>query len=437
MNKIFSLLFIAFLLFNTGCKKDNQLVNDDPSSKPNILLIIADDIGIEATPGYGIGNIKPAMQNLEGLAANGIVFENFWSYPVCSPTRSSILTGRYGYRTGVLNAENASTISSNEKTIQSYLNENTNSAYSHSIIGKWHLSNNEPERPTQMGVGYYAGLLGGGVSDYYNWQLTENGQSSNYSGYITTKITDLAIDWISQQTKPWFSWVAYTAPHTPFHLPPSEMHSQGALSANQDSIDANPMPYFMAMVESIDFEIGRLIESIPSQELENTVIIFIGDNGSHPRVIQAPYESTRSKGSLYQGGIHVPMIISGYQVSRINERDNSLISSTDLFATIAELAGITLPIYEDSYSFKPLLASPNSETRDYNYSEVLNTNLNKSGYTVRDSRYKFIEFDNGRRRFYDLSVDPYEQNNLLNGSLTTDQNSALQNLITQANSIRQ
>ena len=76
--------------------------------------------------------------------------------------------------------------------------------------------------------------------------------------YITTKTTDLAIDWINNQDTNWFCWLAYTAPHTPFHLPPTEMHSQEKLSTDQASIDANPQPYFMAMAESMDYEIGRL-----------------------------------------------------------------------------------------------------------------------------------------------------------------------------------
>ncbi len=436
MKKILVCILVVCLAW--ACSKDDEPIEiPSNASRPNILLVIADDIGVEATPGYSIGAIKPTMPHLQTLAANGITFDNTWANPVCSPTRATILTGRYGYRTGVLNAETESSISSSERTIQTFLDDNTNNAYNHSVIGKWHLSNNDANQPTQMGIGYYAGLLGGGVGDYNKWSLTENEQSAMFSGYITTKITELAIDWINQQSNPWFCWVAYNAPHTPFHLPPDSMHSQGNLSPDQADIDANPFPYFMAMAESVDHEIGRLLDHIPSGELENTIIIFIGDNGTSGQVTQSPYQSNKSKGSLYQGGVHVPMIISGKGVFRLNERDDNLISSTDLFSTIAELAGVNLPTYEDSYSIKHLLTGAGEGLRDYNYSEVLNTNANKSGYTIRNDRYKLLEFDSGQKLFYDLSTDPYEENDLLSTVLTSEQETAMQTLLNKADEIRQ
>ena len=172
------LLLLSLLFLGISCKKD-AVDTPDPiidvevhpvtiptSNPPNILFIIADDIGIEATPGYPIGAIKPNMPNLERLAAEGITFDNVWAYPVCSPTRASILTGKTGFRTGVLNAEDASTISISETTLHSFLDQNTNSVYSHAILGKWHLSRNEPTRPTEMGVGHYTSLFGSGVADY-------------------------------------------------------------------------------------------------------------------------------------------------------------------------------------------------------------------------------------------------------------------------------
>lgn len=420
-----------------ACNQEDEPASDNTDARPNILLIIADDMGVEATPGYSIGDSKPNMPNLESLADNGISFDNVWAYPLCSPTRATILTGRYGYRTGVLNPTNASRIASNEKTIQAFLDENTDNAYTHSIIGKWHLSNNEPERPIQMGIDYYAGILGGGVTDYNSWDLTENGETNAFSGYVTTKLTDLAIAWINQQTKPWFCWMAYNAPHTPFHLPPNNMHSQGNLANDQASIDANPSPYYMAMIESLDFEIGRLMQNIPEDELENTVIIFIGDNGSPGQVIQSPYISNRAKGSLHQGGIHVPMIVSGKGVSRLNDRDDNLISSTDLFCTIAEIAGMDLPQYQDSYSFYDLLSSSGTNNRAYNYAEILDDDDSQSGFAIRNAQYKLIEFDNGQQRFYDLLADPYEGVNLINRTLGATRQAALTALENEADAIRQ
>jgi arylsulfatase A-like enzyme len=419
-------LFFLVILFSwIACNKnDSEVLCPIPSSRPNILLIIADDQGTDAAPGYAQGIIKPYMPHLEEMMSAGITYDNVWAYPVCSPTRASILSGRYSHRTGVLNANEASAIPNSELTLQSYLDQYTSNAYDHAIIGKWHLSINEPERPTQMGIGYYAGLLSGSVSDYNNWPLTQNGQTSMYNGYITTKISDLAIDWLAAQNGPWFCWLAYTAPHTPFHLPPSYMHSQGDLPQDQGSIDANPNPYFMAMCESVDYEMGRVIASIPQSQLSNTIIIYIGDNGTSGEVIQAPYSAPQGKGSLFQGGIHVPMVISGMSVTRVNEHDSTMISTTDLFATIANIAGVAVSQYEDSYSFKPSLTAPFVGLRAYNYAEVLDAIPLRSGHTIRNKRYKLINLDSGQQRFYDLMLDPFEQNNLLINSLSDTQSLA-------------
>ena len=391
-------------------------------------------MGIEACPGYDIGAMKPSMPHLQSMAASGVTFDNVWSYPVCSPTRSSILTGRYGYRTGVLNVTDQGEVPTSETSIQAYLDQEGQGLYEHAVFGKWHLSNS-PSAPTDIGVGTYAGLLMGALSDYFNWPFTENQQTADYQGYSTSKFTDLAISWIKEKQDPWFCWLAYNAPHTPFHLPPAAMHQQGDLPDDEASIEADPMPYFLAMMESLDYEIGRIQDSLPASIWENTVIIFLGDNGSHRNVIQAPFSENRSKGTLYQGGVHVPMIVSGPLVSRFGERDENLIGTADLFATIAEMTGIELSQYEDSFSFLPLLSSPGQGLREYNYSEI--NDVENGGFTIRDENYKYIGFDNGTFRFYDLVNDPFEVENILVGQLTALEAEARENLILQADSIRQ
>lgn len=432
-------IFALFILLLSACGgKEETTVKQQNQSKPNILLVIADDMGIDASPGYSsIGTTKPNMPNLTNLMNNGITFDNAWVFPMCSPTRASILTGKYGFRTGVLNVNEAATIKSSEKTIQKYLDEKLGSAYAHSIIGKWHLSNKEPNQPVEMGVGHYEGLLGGAVDSYSEWSFTSNGATNKTKDYITSKFTDSAIDWIKKQEKPWFCWLAYTTPHTPFHLPPSGTHKQGDLPTDQASIDANPTPYFMAMMENLDYEMGRVLKSMPQEQLDNTVIIFIGDNGTTGKVIQSPYSSNRSKGTIHEGGIHVPLIVSGKGVSRKGKRDANLINSTDLFATIAQIAGVTDERYEDSYSFYKLFSNSTSNNRDYNYSEVLNTkNKVKSGYTIRNKTYKLMVLDNNTSRFYNLEKDPYEDNNLLSKTLSKEEQTAHDELKAKAETLR-
>ena len=431
---------LLILLMYTACNSDDSTVpitNDTPesptepgTSTPNILLVIADDMGLDATPGYAEGTEKPNMPNLEAMINSGIRFQNFWAAPVCTPTRATALTGRYGAQTGVLGVGDE--ISLAETSIHRYL-DNNSSGYSHAVIGKWHLSS-DPENPIDIGIGHYAGLLTGGVQSYTDWRFTENGTTTSITDYSTTKFTDLAIDWVSEQSSPWFLWLAYNAPHTPFHLPPAELHSQGALPDDQASIDANPTPYYLAALEAMDTEMGRLLNSLSEEDRNNTIVIFIGDNGTPGQVIQAPYVRRKAKGSLYQGGVNVPLIISGAGVNRTNAQEDALVNSTDLFATIAELAGTPDPQLNTSQSLADLLNSSNSNFREYAYTDL--DHEGNAGYTIRNQSYKLIVLGDGTQEFYNLSDDPYENSNLLNRNLSDDETEAMNRLLQAAASIR-
>ena len=401
-------LWLILFLFLVSCE---NFLNDGSrtNSKPNILLIIADDMGLDATPGYNIGTIKPTMPNIENLINNGIRFNNVWAYPNCTPTRSSIISGKYGFRVNVTKLGDE--LSTSEISLQKYLNNN--SSYTTAVIGKWHLSNNI-NHPINMGVNYYAGLLNGGVQSYNNWKFSENGQTTTSKEYITTKFSDLAISWLENRVEPWFLWLAYTAPHTPFHLPPNNLHTKTNLPSDRASIDANTFPYYMAMIEAMDTEIGRVLSSLSKDVLNNTIIIFIGDNGSLNQVAQQ-YNSKRVKGTVYQGGINIPIIISGLGVSRINQTENALINTTDLFATILDIAGINNNDINDSKSFKGLLSDKNSFNRDYVYSEI-GKRTGGSDYTIRNATHKYIKFDHGNEALYNLSKNPFENPNLLSSN---------------------
>lgn len=419
MNHFFYFSTILILLNSCQSSEDDFIENTGPqtedktisSETPNILLIIADDLGLDATPGYDIGQVKPTMPTLESLINSGIRFNNVWSNPTCTPTRGTILTGKYGFKTQVTTVDDV--MPTSETSIQSYLNSNGASNYSSAVIGKWHLSKNA-NHPNLMGIDYYAGSISGGVQSYWNWNLTVNGQTNTSTEYTTTKFTDLAIDWIQEQSNPWFMWLAYNAPHTPFHLPSNELHSQGNLPTDEASIDANPLPYYMAMLEAMDSEMDRLLSSLTEEELNNTIIIFIGDNGTPNEVVQE-FSQRRAKGSVYRGGVNVPMIISGKNVTRINESENALINTTDLFATIANLAGITINQINDSKDFSPLLTDTNSEnTRDYIFAQA-GKSTSSSDDAIRNQTHKYILFEDGSEALFDLSVDPMENIDLLSG----------------------
>ncbi|AWG22729.1 sulfatase [Flavobacterium faecale] len=413
-------LFLILIVFVfLGCSKNdnNSETLTTNTTAPNILFIIADDLGKDAISGFSEGSIKPSTPNIDAIRTNGLSFTNFWAYPTCSPTRASILTGKYGYRTGVKWAGDV--LSTTELSLQDYIKKQTNSKYATALVGKWHLSgSSDTFNPEVFGIDYYAGFLRGEVENYYSWTMSENGSSKVVTDYATTKFTDLAIDWIGTQSKPWFMWLAYNAPHTPFHVPPSNMHKQGNLPEYKDGMDA--APYYMAAIEAMDFQIGQLLATMSEAQKANTIIIFIGDNGTPNEVAQSPYSSKTAKGTVYQGGINVPMFISGKGVSR-NGTENNLVSSTDLFATIAQIAGSTTTQINDSTSFLSLL-SQSSATRSYQYAEKNNGTIDT--WTISNGSYKLIQYTTGVNELYYLVSDPYELNNLIKGTLTSAQTSA-------------
>jgi len=421
---------VAFVFLS--CSKQSSPTPRSQDSAPNILLIIADDMGIDASPGYSEGVIKPSTPNIEGIMNAGLRFNNFWANPSCSPTRATILTGKYGYRTDVLWAGDA--LSASETTLQRYIKEQTNNTYATSIIGKWHLSGRNTDiNPEDLGIDYYTGIFSGGVSDYFSWDLIEDGNTRTETTYSTEKLTDLAINWVTDQTKPWFLWLAYNAPHTPFHLPPNEMHSQGNLPNTGAAIASNPLPYYLAMIEAMDYQIGRLLEAMTPEERNNTVIIFIGDNGAPNRVAQAPFSNATVKGTVYQGGINTPMYISGKGVSRTGEED-ALVNATDLFATIATMAGVNVDQINDSKNFNALLSSSNAASRDFIYAEMENGNIEE--WSIRNAQYKLIERGNGEKELYDLFEDPYEATDLLLQDLSASASQAKTELETELVNIR-
>jgi arylsulfatase A-like enzyme len=426
---LISLSFLLLILLFSSCKKEESITNPTTSNSPNILFIIADDMGKDATNGFSEGSIKPTTPTIDNIKNTGLSFTNFWVAPTCSPTRAATITGKYGYSTGVKWAGDV--LSNSETVLQKYINDQTSNKYATAIVGKWHLAGaNNSFNPENFGIDYYAGMIIGAAPSYYNWRFTEDGASTTETQYVTEKFTDLAIDWVAQQDKPWFLWLAYTAPHTPFHVPPAEMHSQGALPEYVEGM--NEMPYYMAAIEAMDFQIARLLSTMSQEERDNTIIIFMGDNGTPNQVAQAPYSSRTVKGTLYEGGINCPLFVSGNGVSRTGT-DTNLINSSDLFATIAQLAGSTTSEIHDSKSFKPLLTSASTH-REYIYSEMNDGRDNI--WTIRNQKYKIIANSSGSIEMYDLETDPYENSNLLSSSLSSEANTAKSELETKLSEIR-
>jgi arylsulfatase A-like enzyme len=395
---------------DTGSTDDSSTGNDNTVQQPNILFIISDDQGLDASAQYAFSEDLPETPSLNSLAEQGLTFDNMWVTPACSTTRSTIITGKYGVNSGVESLP--ANLSTEHQILQQYLLNNSETEnYQSAVFGKWHLgSANDQTHPNDIGVDHYAGNLSN-LDDYYDWSLTINGVEENSTVYHSTKVTDLAINWVNDQTSPWFAWVAYSAPHSPFHLPPEDLHNRN-LPGDETDINNNKREYYLAAIEAMDTEIGRLLNSLDEDVRNNTVIIFLGDNGTPSGVIDmSVYDRSHAKGSLYQGGIATPFIVSGQGVTRINERESALITATDLYATIAEIAGNTGSKVHDSQSFAELLTDTNSVSRDFIYTAYQSENV--SGWTTRTDDLKLIEFEDGTQELYSLANGFEEVDNLL------------------------
>ena len=456
------------------------------SQPPNVLLIIGDDMGVETLKSFGVGANPPATPTLDQLAADGVHFNNFWAQPVCSPTRATLLTGRYGFRTGVGrptgDGEYAGTMPPTppkpegapaegrggppgaggerrrnggeaprraqglppggpglrleEFTLPKAFAAHPELGYGTAAIGKWHLAdrnNGWAKHPNLTGFEYFAGLVRGFPEGYFAWIKDINGELSGRTGYAPDDKIDDAISWIHERgDRPWFLWLAFNLPHQPLHLPPERVWvtDHSAVDPQADP-DADPRTHFAAMIEALDTEIGRLLESLEPSVRENTYIIFMGDNGSTRQTVSAPFASNHAKGTVYEGGVNVPLIVVGPGVAE-NRASDALVNSVDMFTTIMELAGIdpraVVPDDDviDAVSFAPYLAQPDKPSlRKWIYADTFRAQDGVEGgqYAIRGERYKLL-VRNGQEELYDLANDRSEQHDLLTGTLTPQQQAA-------------
>ncbi len=400
----------------------------------NVVLLIADDLGPDYLGFYENHQDTAPMPNVRKMLAKGVRFDNAWANPLCSATRASMLTGRYGFRTGVgaVVGGGGAELNVNETTLPKLLKIYKPNGIATANIGKWHLQAAMPvsnlNNPNIMGYDHFAGNFIGQLNSYYNWTKVTNGVSATVTNYATTETINNAISWIgSQGSKPFFLWLAFNAPHSPFHLPPAGLHSYTNLSGTPMDINQNPKAYFKASVEALDTEIGRLFDYLEAtNQLDSTDIIFIGDNGNARQTAQIA-NLDRAKGTIYEYGIRVPFLIAGPSVTNPGRASDALVQTSDLFATILELFGFegwqgqiaaNKPV--DSKSILPILKNESSAVRPWAFNEVFTIIPGDvDGKAMRNQTYKLMQFDkDGHQEFYNLEQDPGELNNLLNGSLS-------------------
>ena len=390
------------------------------SASPNVLLIIADDYGVDSQSLYNTtAGATPPTPNINALAAQGVRFTSAWACPVCSPTRACLLTGRHAFRTGVgeaVTAVAANGLTAAEVTLPELIT--AHGGIQSACFGKWHLSAGMPaaiaNAPNTIGGWpHYAGATGGVLTSYTSWSKVTNGVTSTSTVYATTDVVNDAVAWINARNaagQRWLAWVAFNAPHTPFHNPPAALHSYGANPAT------NLLKY-RAAVQAMDTEIGRLLAAVNPAD---TTVIFMGDNGTPGQVIQAPYDSTKAKDTLYDGGVRVPLIVRGPGVVNPGRTSNAMVHAVDLFSTQLELAGVPVPatLTLDSRSLVSILTNQSANLRTRLFTDQFDqSDATVGGRAIRDDRCKLIRLNSGSDLFFDLQTDPAESVNLLAGGI--------------------
>jgi arylsulfatase A-like enzyme len=420
------------------------LISDHKSGaadRPNVILIVTDD------QGYGDlgvhGNPKIRTPVLDAFAKESIELTHFRVCPVCSPTRSSLLTGRYNYRTGIIDTYlGRSLMFPDEVTLAEILKA---AGYRTGIFGKWHLGDNYPMRPQDHGFEETLVCKGGGIGQpadppgnrYFDPILFHNGKSEKCSGYCSDIFTDATLKFINQNgDKPFFVYLAYNAPHDPLQvaddlvapylkmdLSPKEFPQTGFPLRNYAPKEQIARVY--AMVENIDTNVGRLLRKLDDKKLaDNTIVIFLSDNG--PAAARFNSGLRGRKGTVYEGGLRVPFFIRWPGHFAPGKLDLAT-AHIDVTPTLVEACGAKLPPDRaiDGRSLLPWLKGEKvlwkERTLFFQWHRGDTPEVNRA-FAAIGPRYKLLHAqatgsgrndESGLVALFDLKKDPFEQTNLL------------------------
>jgi arylsulfatase A-like enzyme len=402
--------------------------------KPNIVFILADDLGYKDLGCYG--NPFNETPVLDQIAEEGMLFTEAYAHPACSPSRAALMTGKHPARLDIttavgLDREKASSpvvppkvaeyLSASEVTLAEVLKRN---GYATGMVGKWHLGSDSSRRPVSQGFDYERVISKNGL-DYYNYGISSEGKTvfeDDGSVYLTDKLTRYALEYIQSQRdkKPFFLYLAYSAPHL-YIVPKADKVSKYMRKCNR--FDKQYNPYYATMIESMDEGIGQVMDQLERQgDMENTLVIFKSDNGG-VGMDQIAYRPTsmdplrKWKGHVYEGGIRVPMIM--YWEDKIEEgvKNDNYVVIHDFLPTIMELIGDdNLPANLDGESFLSTIYQPGEQ---FDRGPVYFHFPHFSGQggipagAVRKGDWKLVEsYETGKTELFNLEEDISESNDL-------------------------
>lgn len=366
---------------------------------PNVLLVILDDVGVDRVAAYGETSTATPTPTLSGLAAEGVLFRNAWVHPYCSATRAAIQTGRYAGRTNigyvVFPDEDGVELAPDEVTLPELL-ARAPDRWDSSLVGKWHLgterSGTAASHPGRQGYAWWASTDHNvdGPGGYFRWKRNLNGVEAPTEAYATTVQADDAIARAKEMAEPWLLTLALNAAHAPLHAPPEAL--SGPLPP-----DATDADRYDALLRAADAELGRVLGSLEPELRARTLVIVIGDNGTMHAGVRPPQDPEKAKGTVFEGGVNVPLLVSGPLVAKPGE-SQALVHAVDLFATLADLAHVdvsALPNPIDGLSLLPALADPSATIHRLVYTEQFQPNGPPEerkffARAIRGKRYKLM-----------------------------------------------
>lgn len=399
--------------------------------RPNIVLIMADDLGYGDVGCYGCKDIHtPAV---DSLAEEGVRFTAFYSNaPECTPTRTALLTGRYQQRVGglecALGIGNVGRyddairlrqthdlgLPAEETSIARMLKD---AGYATAISGKWHLGYDPKFFPSRHGFDSWFGPVGGATDYFHHIEYTgqlalyEDDKPVQREGYLTDLITDEAVSFIrGSRSKPFFLYVAYTAPHTPYQGPSDKKPE----SVSQENYNKGSRETFAAMVERMDQGIDRIMKTLDDSGLtDNTLVIFMSDNGANRTGNNSPFSGF--KGNLFDGGIRVPCIAKWPGMLARGAVSDQSCMTMDFSRSIVRAAGTKPPA---GRAFDGIDILQVVEKNESIQKRTLFWRARRGQWTrkaVRDGSLKYIRLQHGddvKEYLFDLERDPAEKNNL-------------------------
>lgn len=344
----------------------------DRIKKPNVLIILTDDLGYHDVSYYGTPDIR--TPNIDNLCKAGMRFDNFYANsPVSSPSRASLLSGCYPEMVGVpglvrsVPEENFGYLKPDAQLLPKLLKKGN---YHTAIIGKWNLGLESPNLPNEKGFDYFHGFLEDMMEDYWSHLrrginfLRENEKVIDPKGHATDIFTGWAVDYIHQQSKsnnPFFLYLAYNAPHVPIQ-PPEEWLKK---VRDREPGITEKRAKLVALIEHLDDGIGKVIQSLKETgKYENTVIVFLSDNGGQLSVGANNGKVRDGKGSVYEGGIRVPafFVWPGHIQSGSVTIQTAL--TMDIYPTLCEIAGISINPTINGVSLLPILKDPKEKLQN-------------------------------------------------------------------------